>query len=179
MIEITLRIVFSLLIVLALMWAVAKVLRKPMTGRAAGTMSVLARQQLSRNAAIAVVKVTDRAFVLGVTDQQVTLLAEADLAALEAPPAAAARREPLRLDHLGAGPVAASGAAQPARLSLAARLPLPAQLSMPAQPPAAVPAAPALAPAGGGAGRFTGSALSPQTWAQTVNFLRERTVRRP
>ena len=160
MIEITLRIVFSLLVVLALMWGVAKVLRKPMTGRAAGTMTVLARQQLSRNAAVAVVKVTDRAFVLGVTDHQVTLLAEADLAALEAPPADPVRREPVRLDRFGVG----STAAQPVQ---------------PSRPPGAVPAVPALVPAGAPAGRLTGSALSPETWAQTVNFLREQTVRKP
>jgi flagellar protein FliO/FliZ len=166
MIEITLRIVFSLLVVLALMWGVAKVLRKPMTGRAAGTMTVLARQQLSRNAAVAVVKVTDRAFVLGVTDHQVTLLAEADLAALEAPPADPVRREPVRLDRFGVGSVAA----QPAQ---------PVQPVQHSRPAAAGPAAAALVPAGSPAGRLTGSALSPQTWAQTVNFLRERTVRKP
>ena len=84
MIELVLRIGFSLLIVFGLMWGLAKVARRPLGGnRGAGTLSVLHRTQLGRGSAVAVVQVADRALVLGVTDQQVSLLGETELAAFE------------------------------------------------------------------------------------------------
>ena len=105
MIEVALRIFFSLGVVLLLMWGLAKVARRPLSGRGGGALAVLARQSLSRNASVAVVRVGERAYVLGVTDQNVSLLAEAEPAAIEA----AAHphhevREQLSLDGLGAGP---------------------------------------------------------------------------
>jgi flagellar protein FliO/FliZ len=81
--ELVLRIALSLLVVLLLMWGLARVARRPLTGRRGSALIVLARQPLSRNASVAVLQVVDRALVLGVTDQQVTLLGEADLAELE------------------------------------------------------------------------------------------------
>ena len=86
MIELVLRIGFSLLIVLGLMWGLAKVVRRPLTGRGTGSLSVLTRQQLSRASSVAVVQVADKAYVLGVTDTQVSLLGETDLAAFERHP---------------------------------------------------------------------------------------------
>jgi flagellar protein FliO/FliZ len=47
---------------------------------------VLNRQQLTRGAAVTVVRVADRAMILGVTDQQVSFLGEAEVAAFERPP---------------------------------------------------------------------------------------------
>ena len=83
MIELVLRIGFSLLIILGLMWALAKVARRPLAGKGGAAMSVVARQQLTRNSSVALVRVVDRAFVLGVTDGQVTMLGETELAAVE------------------------------------------------------------------------------------------------
>lgn len=83
MIELILRIVFSLLIVVGLMWGLARLARRPLAGRGGGALSVLTRQQLTRGSAIALVRVVDRALVVGITDGQVTLLAETDLAAVE------------------------------------------------------------------------------------------------
>ena len=85
MFELALRIGFSLLVILGLMWALARAVRRPMgSGRHHGqVLSVLNRQQLTRGAAVAVVRVGDRAIVLGVTDQQVSLLGEADLEEFE------------------------------------------------------------------------------------------------
>ena len=101
MIELTLRIVFSLLVVLTLMWGVTKLARRPLGVRRGGLIDVLGRQQLSRGASVAVVRVADRAMVLGVTDGQVTLLAETDLAAVEEyRPEAPVRREHLPLESL-------------------------------------------------------------------------------
>lgn len=87
MFEIGLRIGFSLLVVFGLMWGLAKLVRRPLTGKhGGGTLWVLNRQQLSRGASVAVVQVADRALVLGVTDQQVSLLGETELAAFEKHP---------------------------------------------------------------------------------------------
>ena len=60
---------------------------------------MLARQQLTRGSSVAVVRVADQALVLGVTDGQVTLLAETDLATVEEyEPATSVRREAISLD---------------------------------------------------------------------------------
>lgn len=83
MIEVTLRVIFSLAVVLLLMWGLARLVRKPLGGRGAGGLAVLTRQGLSRGASVAVVRVDDRALVLGVTEASVTLLAETTLAAFE------------------------------------------------------------------------------------------------
>jgi flagellar protein FliO/FliZ len=94
LIELVLRIGFSLLIVFGLMWGLAKVARRPLTGRhGSGALAVLNRQQLSRGSSVAVVQVADRALVLGVTDQQVSLLGETTLEAFERHPHGPARRD--------------------------------------------------------------------------------------
>jgi flagellar protein FliO/FliZ len=82
--ELVMRIGFSLLVVLGLLWGLAKVVRRPLAGkRGAGTLALLGRQQLSRGSAVSVVQVHDRALVLGVTDQQISLLGEVALEAFE------------------------------------------------------------------------------------------------
>jgi flagellar protein FliO/FliZ len=84
--ELVLRIGFSLLVVFGLMWGLAKVAKRGGGhGRGTGTLSVLNRQQLSRGAAVTVVQVADRALILGVTDQQVSLLGETELAVFHKP----------------------------------------------------------------------------------------------
>jgi flagellar protein FliO/FliZ len=88
LIELVLRIGFSLLVVMGLMWALARAVRRPLgVGRPHGQLAVLNRQQLTRGAALHVVKVADRAMILGVTDTQVSLLGEADIADFEKHPA--------------------------------------------------------------------------------------------
>jgi flagellar protein FliO/FliZ len=94
MFELVIRIAFALLVVLGLLWGLAKVARRPFGGRGAGPLRVLARQQLSRGASVAVVRVADRALVLGVSETGgVSLLADADPSVFTvpaAPPATAA-----------------------------------------------------------------------------------------
>lgn len=103
MLELTIRIVFSLLVVLALMWGTAKLLRRPLAGRSQGAVSILARQQLTRGSSVAVVRVADRALILGVTDAGVSLLADADLDLIESyQPERNVRREAVTLP--GAAP---------------------------------------------------------------------------
>jgi flagellar protein FliO/FliZ len=133
--ELALRIGFSLLVVFGLMWGLAKVARRPLGGnRGTGTLSVLTRQQLSRGAAVAVVQVADKALVVGVTDQHVSLLGETELEAFQH--AAAHPHE--RRDHVM----------------------LPSDVILPS------------------GGKLDGSALSPRTWRQAIDFLRDRTTRR-
>ena len=87
MFELVLRIGFSLLVVFGLMWGLARIARRGGVGRrGSGNLSVLNRQSLSRGSSVAVVQVADRALILGVTDTQVNLLGETELAAFEHEP---------------------------------------------------------------------------------------------
>ncbi|GIE27949.1 hypothetical protein Ait01nite_009940 [Actinoplanes italicus] len=86
MIPLVLRVTFALLVVLLLMWLLARAVRRPYLMRRTGPLTVLDRQQLGRGSSVAVVRVADRALVLGVTDQQVNLLGEADVDAFETEP---------------------------------------------------------------------------------------------
>lgn len=101
MLEMILRIGFSLLVVLGLLWLLGKAVRRPLGGRAAGALSVLARQQVTRGATVALVRVVDRALILGVTDGHVTLLGETDLEALSVPVHTEERREPVPVQQPG------------------------------------------------------------------------------
>jgi flagellar protein FliO/FliZ len=78
LIPLVLRVALALLVVLLLMWLLARAVRRPYLMRRTGPLTVLDRQQLGRGSSVAVVRVADRALVLGVTDQQVSLLGEAE-----------------------------------------------------------------------------------------------------
>jgi len=84
------RLVFSLAVVIGIMWAAATMIRRrglvPMGGRRPGRgvqVELLARKPLGRNASIAVVRVGERSMVVGVTDHQVTKLDDADVDELD------------------------------------------------------------------------------------------------
>ncbi|MEU4687257.1 flagellar biosynthetic protein FliO [Actinoplanes sp. NPDC023714] len=79
MIQLLLQVGFTLLVVLLLMWGLARVIRRPMGLRGNEALAVLGSQQVGRGAAVAVVRVADRALILGITDTEVSLLAEHDL----------------------------------------------------------------------------------------------------
>ena len=91
------RVVVSLGVVLAVMAGAAAVLRRSgvvgTTGmgkrglrRRPVPIEVIARHGLSRGSSVAVVRLGERALVLGVTEHQVSLLTEVDPAELELPP---------------------------------------------------------------------------------------------
>lgn len=94
-----LRLVFSLAVVLTLMWFAARFVRQRQLGVGvsrsrthAATVEVLARHGLSRSASVAVVRVAHQVLVLGVTDTSVQVLrelAEEDVAVDEPEPAPA------------------------------------------------------------------------------------------
>jgi flagellar protein FliO/FliZ len=145
------RLLVSLAVVLGLMWVVARKMGKRAGGgRATRVVEVLGRQQLSRSASVAVVRVMDQALVVGITDGQVNLLGETELGKVQAAvanTAPAPRRE------------------RPAPRPTTVRLPaeVTATGTEDARPPTRGPLA--------------GSALSPATWRQTVDALRDMTVR--
>jgi flagellar protein FliO/FliZ len=134
------RVIIALVVVVGAMWVLAKVAKRPLRKRAANTLDVLARAQLSRNASVAVVKVDGTALVVGVTDNAVNLLHQLDAEAFAV--AEPTNRTAVDLE------------------SITGKTP-------------AAPAAPAAAPKSA----LTGSALSPGTWRQAVEALRERTAR--
>lgn len=100
MLELVLRLVFSLAVVLGLMLLVARVAQRRLGGRAGAPLSVLHRQAVGRHASVAVVAVGGRTLLLGVTEQQVRMITELDAAELvtatgaEPDLAAAADEEP-------------------------------------------------------------------------------------
>lgn len=105
MIKVALNMFLALAVVLGLMWLLAKMARRPLGARGAGAMSVIARQPLTRAASVAVVRVGAQAYVLGVTDQNVTLLAslDSDEAAAMNPPHEVREQIPLSPGGLLAG----------------------------------------------------------------------------
>ena len=86
------RLVVSLGVVLGLMWVAAKLLQRQTGGSRGGRLarttpiSVLARQSLGKNSSVAVVHAAGKALIVGITDSQVTLLAEGTIEELTEEP---------------------------------------------------------------------------------------------
>ena len=85
MIELVVRLAFSLAVVLGLLTLLARVSARRFRGATDAPIRVVHRQALSRGSAVAVVSVGSRVLVVGTTEQQVSLLAELDPAELEGP----------------------------------------------------------------------------------------------
>lgn len=148
-----LRLGFSFTIVLLLLWVCARVLRSKVAGRPGDGVEVLARTQLGRGASVAVLRVADRALVLGVTERGIVQLGEpiTDLAAF----AGQAAADPPTASPAGIAPGRAlEPVVRPGRRGRAA------------------------APVARTPGPLGGSILSPATWSAALDVLRERTVRR-
>jgi flagellar biogenesis protein FliO len=244
-VELVGRLLVSLLAVLAVVWLIGRKLRKGGRFKDTRLVDVLARQQLNRSASVAVLRVGDRALVVGVTDTQVSLLGETDLDSAQA---AVANARAITAKSVPTGPVRIGGA--PIAASVPFAVPtgptVPTVPTVPTPPPAAfsaptpgsaapfapaeamtgpIPAfadpAPVNAPIAGypsidaplaaapapthrvpqrssrsrsaraksmhrnatpgtgpqPAGPLAGSALSPQTWRQTIESLRDLTSR--
>ena len=83
------RLLVSLGVVIGLMWFGARAVRRRGfgglgTSRGPGVhIDVLARRTLGRNASIAVVRAGEQALIIGITDQQVTKLGDADLSTID------------------------------------------------------------------------------------------------
>ncbi|MEJ5889892.1 flagellar biosynthetic protein FliO [Pseudokineococcus marinus] len=184
-----LRVVASLAAVLGLVWMVRRGMLRGQGGRAraaVGSISVLARQQLTNRASVALVQVGGTGLVLGVTDSSVQVLASRPVDELLAQPVEAApqpaprgpravasrpaprrllptsRREVIALPALvaapaGEPPVVVTPVTAPAAAEVLPVEPRPAQPAVPAV--AVAPAAPVevLPPAPAGAGSLPGS----------------------
>src|SRR3954447_17674968 len=142
------RVLVSLAAVLGVMWVIARRMRAGGKTRATKLIEVLGRQQVSKGASVAVVRIGEQALILGVTDNQVSVLADTDLAAAQA---VVAENETTRR---GAGSPRAGGPSLPGAEAAAAASPVPAVPAVPAGPVAA-PQAPVRPTA------LAGSALSP------------------
>jgi flagellar protein FliO/FliZ len=159
-VELVGRVLVSLVVVLAIVWVLGRKFRKGGKAKGEGLIDVLGRQQLSRTASVAVVRIGSQALIVGITDTQVNVLGETDLMAALAEtavpaPAATARRV--------AGPAATPVAANPTTA-----------IPTTAHPTTARPTT--AGPVSDGANRrgpLAGSALSPATWRQTIESLRD------
>lgn len=147
------RMLLALVFVLGVMWLLARWARKPMgVGKSERVMAVLARQQLSRTSSVTVLRVMDRALVLGVTEQGVQLITETELSAVEEAlvvETSTGRGWARTRSHPAGDSEDAPSESEPAPVAHRAR-------------PAAL----------------DGSVLSPKTWRQLVGAARELTVRR-
>jgi flagellar protein FliO/FliZ len=83
--ELVLRVVFSLVAVLGLMFFLARVASRRMGGSHASFVRLIGRQSLGRTSSVAVVAVGGRTLVLGVTEAGVRLLAELEADEIEWP----------------------------------------------------------------------------------------------
>jgi len=83
------RLLVSLAIVIGLMWYAARVVRRRGFGMGGNLrrpdvqIEVIARRSLGKNASITIVRAADQALILGVTDNQITKLADADLTQID------------------------------------------------------------------------------------------------
>jgi len=76
--ELTLRLIFSLAVVVGLLILLARFGAKRFSGGTGSLVHVVHRQPLSRTSAVAVVTVGSRVLVLGTTEQSITVLTELD-----------------------------------------------------------------------------------------------------
>jgi flagellar protein FliO/FliZ len=77
-VELVVRLVFSLAVVVGMLLLLTKLSAKRFRGSAESLVRVVHRQPLSRSSSVAVVTVGSRVLVLGTTEQQVQLLTELD-----------------------------------------------------------------------------------------------------
>jgi flagellar protein FliO/FliZ len=79
------RMVVSLVVVIGLMAAIAKVAKgrlSPGSPKRPGQLEVISRQTIGKNATLTLVRSGDRALLLGVTEHSVSLLDESELPAV-------------------------------------------------------------------------------------------------
>jgi flagellar protein FliO/FliZ len=152
-----LRVVVSLAAVLALLWyAQRRITRKSGTQRTAGLVSVVGRQGIGPKASVVVVDVDGTRFVLGVTEQSVSVLHNAPQQAAE----------PAALRPAAVLPVRSDAHDEFARALTNA------SASKAVEPPLAFRPRRGGHPAGRG-NKLGGSILSPTTWQQTAAVLRQ------
>ena len=83
--ELFLRVVFSLLAVLGLMWFLARTASRRMGGANPSLVRLVGRQSLGRTASVAAIAVGERVLVVGVSESGVRLLTELDADEVDVP----------------------------------------------------------------------------------------------
>lgn len=203
-VELVGRLFIALAVVLGVIWLIAKKARAGTRQklRSDKLIDVLGRQSLTRSSSVAVVRIADQALIIGVTDTNVRVLGEVELDAAAAhivagdPGARPGHSSKRRSNRRGAliGDVtvaahqrsetpqyddvlAASGADSSAVFITPGTLSISDIDEVRARRrDAAKDVIPGAIAANGG--RLSGSALSPATWKQTIDALREMTARK-
>ena len=159
MIELVVRLVFSLAVIVGMLLLLAKFSAKRFRGGSGSLVQVVQRQPLSRTSSVAVVTVGSRVLVLGTTEQQVQLLTELDPDELDVPVLEAP--EPDASSDRGSALAHSQSDGAPAVRLVAKR-------RQKRQPPSVPQPAPALRDADvvAAEGALSGSVLSAQTWKQ-------------
>lgn len=155
-VELVGRVLVSLVVVLAVVWVLGRKFRRGGKGKGGALIDVLSRQQLSRTASVAVVRIGSQALIVGITEAQVNVLGETDLVAALAETSVPAPSTTTAATHR-----------LDARRS-ARDIPVPARV-----PADAMPAARRSKGNANQRGPLAGSALSPATWRQTIESLRD------
>jgi flagellar protein FliO/FliZ len=160
---VALRVILSLAVVLGLLWVLQRRLSRGSGSRAANVVTVVGRQGLGQKASVVVVDVDGRRFVLGVTEQSISVLHDG-----ETDPAVAGGAG-ISAVHTEAGNDR-SAVAFARSLHAASGGPtlVPSDADTPAEPPLTF--RPRRDRNAGG--RLGGSILSPSTWQQTAALLR-------
>lgn len=184
----------SLVAVLGLLYLISRWLRRRQGGVAGGAdFAVLAKQSLGAKAAVALVKVGDKALVVGISDGGVNLLGETDVASVlpvtdgEVPhPTGALKESAGRVEEVDittsattSSTTSATDSADPlsgtdAVAAHSRTEPVTGERYLRKAGETIAVKAPARHTATG----VQGSALSPATWSKAVDVLRERTTRR-
>jgi len=166
---VALRVILSLAVVLGLLWVLQRRLSRGSGSRAANLVTVVGRQGLGQKASVVVVDVDGRRFVLGVTEQSISVLHDGET-------------DQTRVSAGGAGISAVLAEAGNDRSAVAFARSLHAASGGPTLVPSDTDTpvgAQAEAPLAfrprrdrSTAGRLGGSILSPSTWQQTAALLR-------
>ena len=165
MVELVVRLVFSLTVVVGLLLMIARMSAKRFRGSTGALVQVVHRQALSRSSALSVVTIGSRVLVLGTTEQQVQLLTELDPDELVLSGVEGFGLGPA--DGLVLGSEDAAGPVQPGLDDLTpARLRLPYETGPGTDGKKALQRMRALGAARASDGAFAGSLLSAQTWKQ-------------
>lgn len=152
-----LRVAVSLVVVVALIWVLARV-RKRVGPKGASSLQVVSKIPVSRRGALLLVEIEGKILLLGSTETNISLLSEVERREDEV--VVKQERTPIDFDsllqHWDAGSLDDAG--------LPPYEPAGAELEV-------------MQPAVREQSALAGSVLSPQTWRQLTQVLRERTVR--
>ena len=150
-----LRVVVSLAVVLGLIWALARV-RKRVGPAGSDVVTVMSKIPVTKKGSVLLVKAGEQTLLLGATDTQISLLASVELP--EEEQEAKEERTPVDIqslmEQIHPGHAPAAIAADPASIGRASNR-----------------------SGSGNDGPLSGSILSPSTWRQLTDLLKEKTAR--